>query len=317
MSELKPTELGIPQWWQFMYPLLQVTSDGRDWARRDLYSAAVERAGVPEDLRALQHKSGKYIAEHRAGWAKSGLVRARLLVAVRRGLFRITDAGREFLSTHAEGFTLADVKALSAWDEYEPERRQPSQTVGGHGGDRNIAELAPDELLDPVEQIEDGIARIEAEVVTELLVRLHANEPAFFEQAVLDLIVAMGYGGADGTATRTQLSNDNGIDGIVDQDALGLSRVYIQAKRYALDASVGRPDIQGFVGALHGAQANQGVFITTGRFSTGAKAYADSVATRVVLIDGARLARLMIRYGVGVQVKRTVHIVEIDEDFFE
>lgn len=151
----------------------------------------------------------------------------------------------------------------------------------------------------------------------ELLTRLHGNDPAFFEQAVLDLLIAMGYGGTDGAATRTQLSNDNGIDGIIDQDALGLSRVYIQAKRYAPDSSVGRPDIQGFVGALHGAQANQGVFITTGRFSSGAKAYADSVATRAVLIDGERLARLMIRYGVGVQVKRTIQIVEIDEDFFE
>lgn len=317
MADLNPTELGVPQWWQFMYPLLQVASDGRDWARRDLYPAAVERAGVPDDLRKLQHKSGDYIAEHRAGWAKSGLVRVRLLVAVRRGVFRITDAGREFLAAHTDGFTLDDVKALPAWDEYEPERRRASQSAGRPGADRIVMESAPDELLDPVEQIEEGIARIEDEVTAELLMRLHANAPAFFEQAVLDLIVAMGYGGADGTATRTQLSNDNGIDGIIDQDALGLSRVYIQAKRYALDASVGRPDIQGFVGALHGAQANQGVFITTGRFSTGAKAYADSVATRVVLIDGARLTRLMIRYGVGVQVKRTVHIVEIDEDFFE
>lgn len=171
--------------------------------------------------------------------------------------------------------------------------------------------------LDPVEQIESGIERIHAEVAVDLLRRLHDREPAFFEQAVLDLLMAMGYGGAEGTATRTQLVNDGGIDGVVDQDALGLSRIYMQAKRYALDSSVGRPEIQGFVGALHGNQANQGVFITTGRFSGGARAYADSVASRVVLIDGSRMAALMIRYGVGVQVKRTVQIVEVDEDFFE
>lgn len=127
----------------------------------------------------------------------------------------------------------------------------------------------------------------------------------------------MGYGGTEGRATRTQLVGDGGIDGVVDQDALGLSRIYVQAKRYALDSSVGRPEIQGFVGALHGNQAGQGVFITTGRFSTGARAYAESVPTRVVLIDGERLAALMIRYGVGVQVRRTVQIVEVDEDFFE
>lgn len=171
--------------------------------------------------------------------------------------------------------------------------------------------------VDPTEQVEEGIARIHAHVAAELLTRLHGNDPAFFEQAVLDLLIAMGYGGADGAATRTQLSNDGGIDGIIDQDALGLSRVYVQAKRYALATAVGRPEIQGFVGALHGQAANQGVFITTGRFSAGAREYAEGVATRVVLIDGQRLAALMIRYGVGVQVKRSVRIVEVDEDFFE
>src|SRR5699024_9321109 len=118
-------------------------------------------------------------------------------------------------------------------------------------------------------------------------------------------------------ATRTQLANDGGIDGIIDQDALGLSRIYVQAKRYAEENTVGREAIQAFVGALAGNQANQGVFITTSRFARTATAYAASVATRVVLIDGDRLARLMIRYGVGVQVKRRVEIVELDEDFFE
>lgn len=127
----------------------------------------------------------------------------------------------------------------------------------------------------------------------------------------------MGYGGAEGKATRTQLSNDGGIDGVIDQDALGLSRIYVQAKRYAVDSTVGRPDIQAFVGALQGAQANQGVFLTTGKFSRGAVQYADAIQSRVVLIDGERLARLMIHYGVGVQVERTVEIVKIDEDFFE
>ncbi|MDG7000119.1 MAG: restriction endonuclease, partial [Nitrososphaerota archaeon] len=167
------------------------------------------------------------------------------------------------------------------------------------------------------ELVEQGIARINNEVASNLLVRLHSQDPVFFEQAVVDLVVAMGYGGADARATRTQLSNDGGIDGIIDQDVLGLSRVYIQAKRYSLDSSVGRPDIQSFVGALQGQQANQGVFITTGRFSSGAIEYAKSVPTRVVLIDGSRLAELMIRYRVGVQVKRTLQIVDIDEDFFE
>lgn len=151
----------------------------------------------------------------------------------------------------------------------------------------------------------------------ELLDRLHDNPPSFFETAVLDLLVAMGYGGAGGRAMRTPLTNDEGIDGIIDQDALGLSRIYVQAKRYALDSSVGRPEIQAFVGALQGAQADRGVFITTARFSQRATDYARGVSTRVVLIDGESLADLMIQYGVGVQVKQTAHIVEVDEDFFD
>lgn len=134
---------------------------------------------------------------------------------------------------------------------------------------------------------------------------------------MLDLLLAMGYGGTQGRATRTQLTKDNGIDGIIDQDALGLSRIYVQAKRYNPTQKIGRPAIQEFVGALHGAQAQQGVFLTTASYSKEAIAYADNVSPRVVLIDGERLAYLMIRYGVGVQTMDTVRIVEIDEDFFD
>ncbi|WP_245531637.1 restriction endonuclease [Corynebacterium capitovis] len=174
-----------------------------------------------------------------------------------------------------------------------------------------------DSVLTPLEQVEEGQRRNEKIVADELLQRLHEHEPTFFEQAVLDLLMAMGYGGSFGRATRTQLSNDGGIDGVIDQDALGLSRIYVQAKRYEMSKTIGRPDVQGFVGALHGAQASQGVFLTTGAFSQAAISYAQSVPTRVVLIDGRLLADLMIRYGVGVQVKRSIQIVEIDEDYFE
>lgn len=170
--------------------------------------------------------------------------------------------------------------------------------------------------MDPTEQVNEGIDRIHRQVGADLLQRLHAQDPAFFEAAVVQLLVKMGYGGADGRATVTAKSNDGGIDGIIDQDTLGLSRVYVQAKRYALDATIDRPAIQSFVGALDG-RAGSGVFITTASFTKGARDYAESRSTRVILIDGPRLARLMIQYGVGVQEKQTVRIVEVDEDFFE
>ncbi|MGC9222235.1 MAG: restriction endonuclease, partial [Solirubrobacteraceae bacterium] len=170
--------------------------------------------------------------------------------------------------------------------------------------------------LDPIEQVTVGIDRIHRQVADELLRRLHQQDPGFFERAVVQLLVKMGYGGADGNATVTAQTGDGGIDGIIDQDTLGLTRVYIQAKRYALDATIDRPVIQAFVGALDG-RAGSGVFITTASFTKGARDYAEGRSTRVILIDGQRLAKLMIQYGVGIQTRETVQIVEIDEDFFE
>ena len=167
--------------------------------------------------------------------------------------------------------------------------------------------------LTPAEQAESAIQRINTDVADDLLARLHAQSPTFFERVVVELLVAMGYGGAGGRATVTQVSGDGGIDGVIDQDALGLNRVYVQAKRYAPDTSVSRPDVQGFVGALE-REGRRGVFITTGRFSAGAVDYAHRALPHH-LIDGRRLSALMIRYGVGVQVKQTLHIVEVDEDF--
>ncbi len=300
--------VGLPSWDDFMVPVLRLHADGEVRSLRSIRSAVAE-ASLTEEQRAEVLPSGSPKSDNRIGWSVSYLYRVEALERAARGEYRITDIGRRLLADHPDGITEAKLRQYA----------RPGDTwwvTKTHTNPAAEAVTATPEI-DPTEQVEEGIARIHADVAAELLTRLHANDPAFFEQAVLDLLVAMGYGGADGRATRTQLSNDGGIDGIIDQDALGLSRVYVQAKRYALDTGVGRPEIQGFVGALHGQSANQGVFITTGRFSPGARTYAEGVATRVVLVDGQRLAALMIRYGVGVQVRRSVQIVEVDEDFFE
>ncbi|RWU84400.1 restriction endonuclease [Janibacter hoylei PVAS-1] len=291
-----------------MIPVLRLQADGEVRSLRSIRTGVAD-ATLTEDQRAEVLPSGSAKSDNRIGWAVSYLYRVGALERPSRGEYRITDIGRRILAGHPQGITEVQLR----------QHARPGDTwwvAKAHEPSAPTPVTATPEI-DPTEQVEEGIARIHADVAAELLTRLHANDPAFFEQAVLDLLVAMGYGGADGRATRTQLSNDGGIDGIIDQDALGLSRVYVQAKRYALDTSVGRPEIQGFVGALHGQSANQGVFITTGRYSAGARDYADGVATRVVLIDGQRLAALIIRYGVGVQVRRSVQIVEVDEDFFE
>ncbi len=303
--------MATPTWEQYMIPSLQVLADGETRRTRAIGEAAADRLGLADEDRAALIPSGQLRYQNRANWALSYLYRAGAVERPARGQYRINDVGRRLLAEYPGGLVERDLRALP--DYVTPHVKPNTVSAPGSGVGVDDAETA----LDPVEQIETGIARIHADVAAELLSRLHAQDPAFFEQAVLDLLMTMGYGGAEGTATRTQLSNDGGIDGIIDQDALGLARIYVQAKRYALDSSIGRPEIQAFVGALHGNQANQGVFITTARFTSGACQYADSVATRVVLIDGERLSRLMIRYGVGVQVKSTYKQVEIDEDFFE
>jgi len=306
--------MGVPTWDRYMAPCLAVLSDGAVHARRPIVDEAADRLGLTESERQLQVPSGGRQYVNRGSWALSYLARVGAVERPSRGRYQITDVGRTLLAEHPQGITEKHLRALSGdenaphtWKSFPVQSTSPAVEVSG----------AETTMLDPQEQIDAGVARINADVADQLLTRILGQEPVFFEQAVLDLLMSMGYGGAEGSATRTQLAGDGGIDGIIDQDALGLSRIYIQAKRYAPDNIVGRPAIQAFVGALAGNQASQGVFITTSGFSAGARAFADSVQARVVLIDGERLTRLMIRYGVGVQVKQTVQIVEIDEDFFE
>lgn len=304
-----------PVWEQYMSPSLRVLADGQVHRSRDVVEAAANMLGLTAEERQILIPSGQEQYRNRGTWALSYLSRAGAVERPARGHYRITDTGRTLLASRLAGVTEKDLRDLYG-DRGSPRARKatPTAVTAGPAAPFEIDEAS---ALDPDEQIAAGVARIMSDVADQLLTRIMGREPVFFEQAVLDLLLAMGYGGAEGSATRTQLSNDGGIDGIIDQDALGLSRIYVQAKRYAADSVIGRPAIQAFVGALAGQQANQGVFITTSRFSADATTYAAQVPARIVLIDGDRLTRLMIRYGVGVQVKRTIKIVEIDEDFFE
>ncbi len=303
----------MPTWEGFMTPCLTVLSDGSTRSRREMNALAADVVGLTESQRATILSSGQPMYANRIGWALSFLARVGALARPSRGNYEITDAGRQVLARFPSGVTESEIEGLgddpnSAIHPYVPSAK-PDVTAP-------IIDKPP-ATLDPTEQIEQGVARVHEAVAKELLERLRGKEPAFFEQAVVDLLVAMGYGGTGGLAAATQLVNDGGIDGIIDQDVLGLNKVYVQAKRYAAGNSVGRPELQGFVGALIG-KADRGVFITTSTYSKGAIEYADrSTAARLILIDGARLTELMIRFGVGVQVKDTFHVVEIDEDFFE
>jgi restriction system protein len=161
------------------------------------------------------------------------------------------------------------------------------------------------------------VGEANATLASELLQRVLSQDPGFMEALVLQVLMRMGYGGgAHGTVERLGRSGDEGIDGVIRQDALGLERIYVQAKRYAVDRAISRPDIQAFVGALQGQQADRGVFITTSRFTSDAREYADRVNARIILVDGDYLTRLMVRYNVGVQEQETFVLKGIDEDFF-
>lgn len=302
-----------PTWDQYMIPSLHVLVDGQMRRTREIVDRAADLLQLSETDRAVLIPSGQEQWKNRGNWALSYLARAGAVERPSRGRYVITEVGRELLEAHPNGMTEKDLRSVPGYDS--PRLAQKPAADAAPATPAPVVDERTE--LDPDEQIENGIARIHADVADQLLTRIQAQDPEFFEKAVLDLLMAMGYGGAEGSATRTQLSRDGGIDGIIDQDALGLSRIYVQAKRYASDNTVGRPAIQEFVGALAGNAASQGVFLTTSRFSVDAQRYADQVQARIVLVDGAKLSRLMIRYGVGVQVRRTVQIVDVDEDFFE
>ncbi len=242
--------VNMPTWQQFLLPVLEVLIDGQTRRRRDVYALVADHVALTEAQRAEVLSSGMLRHHDRIGWAVSDLLRAEALERPLRGQYRITDVGRALVSEHPSGISEKELRTIPAYTQ------SLSATQAAKAAKEAPAPHAQPQLS-PEEQIGQAIDLIHADVADDLLGRLHAQDPAFFEGAVLDLLMSMGYGGAEGTATRTKLSNDGGIDGIVDQDALGLSRIYVQAKRYAVDAAVGRPEIQAFVGALHGNQAHQ------------------------------------------------------------
>lgn len=303
----------MPNWEGFMIPTLKVMNDGAVRHLRDFQPLVADLVQLTDEQRKEMLPSGGQLKyQNRIGWAVSFLTNVGAINRPKRGHYQITDAGRQLIELFPKGAKERDIKALGE-DPASPIRAYKSAAPRLKNIDTGTD--VEESAMTPLEQVQSGIERIHDEIAAELLTRLQDKDPGFFEQAVVDLLLAMGYGGTTGAGSVTQLSNDGGIDGVIDQDILGINRVYIQAKRYQDGNTAGRPDLQAFVGALSG-KADSGVFITTSHFSDGARTYAENVPTRIILIDGKRLTSLMIRYGVGVQIKETYKVVEIDEDFF-
>ena len=234
----------------------------------------------------------------------------------RRGQQVISEKGAELVLQYPQGIpaeVVAEIVRTARKAGTQPNTKESIQAP-----ENNAIVIADVAESNPEELITESVAQLESVLANDILERVRVLFPSAFEQLVVNVLLAMGYGDSEGHGIVTQASNNGGIDGAIDQDALGLSKIYVQAKRYGEKNSVGRPEVQSFVGAMHG-QATQGVFITSSSFTSGAREYAQNLGggLSLVLIDGERLARLMIKYRVGVQIARTYTVMKIDEDFFE
>jgi restriction system protein len=306
----------IPGYQAFMRPLLELAADGKEHIFRDAVKEMAARFKLTEEDLALLIPSGtQRLLDNRVGWAKSYLVKAELLVAPRRSVFQITDRGREALGS-GDSIDSRYLRRFPQFLEFVGGRSEEEPPVPASGKSTQTGEPSPAPERTPEELIETGYRQLQNALASDLLDLVQAAEPVFFERLVVDLLVKMGYGGSLGDAgSAIGKTGDHGIDGIIKEDRLGLDVIYLQAKRWTT-GTIGRPEIQQFAGALQGQRARKGVFITTSKFTSEARQYAASIDTRIVLIDGTELAKLMIAHGVGVTTAITYELKRVDSDYF-
>ena len=300
--------MAVPDFQSFFRPLLDVAADGKEHSLREARERlATDFQLSEEDLKELLPSGTQTKFDNRVAWAKSYLVQAKVLESPRRAHLRITERGRQL---HSKGYERIDVKILNQYPEFV-EFHTPSKqnkTTLTSSTEEGTSET-PEEILQKAYQ------SIRNDLSGEILDHIKSNTPSFFENLVVDLMVAMGYGGSRADAGKSiGQSGDEGIDGIIKEDRLGLDVIYIQAKRW--EGTVGRPEIQKFVGALHGKRAKKGVFITTGKFSDEANEYVRTIDPKVILIDGRSLAEYMIDFDLGTSKAVTYEIKKIDSDYF-
>jgi restriction system protein len=297
----------VPDFQSIMLPLLQFAADGKEKKFSDAIDFIAEQFKLTQEERAQLLPSGNQSRfDNRVGWSRTHLKNAGLIDYVRRGVFKISKRGQDVLVQKPKAINL---KFLNQFPEFI-EFRKKRETTEPSSPTAQIASVTPEEQMAHLAQ------ELRTKLADELLEQIKTMNPYRFERLVLDLLLAMGYGGSrEEAATVTQKSGDEGIDGLINEDRLGLDCIYVQAKRW--QNSVGRPEIQSFVGALAGKHANKGIFITTSSFSSAAIEFAKSISQRVILIDGARLADLMIQHNVAVSRAYAYEVKRIDSDYFE
>ena len=300
--------MAIPDFQSVMRPVLQAVGDGVPLPLGALRVRIADVFQLTEEERKERLPSGNQtVINNRVGWARTYLNKAGLLTIPSKGMVQITARGREALASGPARITVAWLKQFPEFADFHTAK--PQVTNAAAVADSDLAETTPDEQLAAAYQA------LQQSLADELLAQVRAATPSFFEQVVVDLMIAMGYGGSRKEGGKaTQLTNDDGIDGIIKEDKLGLDVIYLQAKRWA--NTVHRPEIDKFIGALTRKRARKGVFITTSDFSTGAKEAALGLDIKVVLIDGIELARLMVEHNLGVSVKQVYEVKQVDSDYF-
>ncbi|MDR8525457.1 restriction endonuclease [Shewanella fidelis] len=311
---------GIPSYEEMMPAVLKALADGQQKTLKQIYDDIAQHYGFTDEQLALTIPSGKttYVRS-RAGWAKTYMVKAGLIYQPKRGICEITAQGLEALSS--EQLINNDyLSRFEAFNRFLSTSNTDSclTNVSARDSTAQSPAIVPhkDDAQTPTEMIEKAFTALNSALADELIEQIHTLPPKFFEQLVVDLILAMGYGGSQKDAGQaTQYSSDGGVDGIIKEDKLGLDSIYLQAKRYR-DNTVGRPDIQAFAGALDMHRARKGVFITTSSFSKDARDFVTRIEKRIVLIDGRELAALMIEHNVGVSTRELYAVKAIDSDYF-
>jgi restriction system protein len=299
--------MAIPDYQTVMLPLLKFLADSGEHSLREAIDALADEFALTEAERTEMLASGQQATfNNRVGWARTYLKKAGLLESTRRSFFRITDRGTKVLTGAPSRIDVNFLEQFEEFVQFRSIRREKS-----HSGE--AVTDATDQT--PEESLESAYQKLREGLASEILQITKSRSPAFFEQLVVDLLVKMGYGGSRREAGQALgKSGDGGIDGIIKEDKLGLDIIYIQAKRW--DGSVGRPEVQKSAGALQGQRAKKGIFITTSAFTKEAIDYATFIDSKIILIDGARLAEFMIDHGVGVTTQTIYEIKKIDSDYF-
>ena len=301
--------MSVPDYQALMLPILKLAVDGEEHRFRDVVETLADELGLTNEERSELLPSGQQpLFTNRVGWARTYLKHAGLLGSPRRGVLKITQRGHELLAENPPKVDLSVLRRFEEFVEFQSRRRTSAESV-------SVESLPAESSETPEDTLSRAYGALRKEVEAQLLETVAQVSPSFFEQLVVDVLVAMGYGGNRVDAARAiGRSGDGGVDGIINEDRLGFDVIYIQAKRW--EAVVGRPEIQKFAGALQGHRARKGVFITTSGYSREAIEYVKVIDTRIILIDGPELAKLMFNHGVGVSPIGTYDIKRIDSDYF-